>query len=76
MGKKNKNKPKKVSVKKERYAKFRKDKPGALNISMPDLTEEQQKQKREDEQKIDKHLRFNKNPKPREIVERKEKSKR
>lgn len=76
MGKKSKNKPKKVSVKKERYAKFRKDKPGALNITMPDLTEEQQKQKREDELKMDKFLRFNKNPHPKEIVDRRAKSKR
>jgi hypothetical protein len=76
MGKKNKNKPKKVSVKKERYAKFRKDKPGALNISMPDLTEEQMRQKREDELKIDRFTRFNKNPPIKEIVERKAKSKR
>ncbi|MFP4567587.1 MAG: hypothetical protein ACLFN8_01455 [Candidatus Woesearchaeota archaeon] len=73
---KNKNKPKKVSVKKERYAKFRKEKPGALNIAMPDLSEEQVKQKREDETKIDKFLRFNRNPHPTEIVERRAKSKR
>ena len=76
MGKKNKNKPKKVSVKKERYAKFRKDKPGTLNIAMPDLTEEQVKQKREDELKIDKFVRFNKNPPVKEVNERKAKSKR
>jgi len=76
MGKKNKNKPKKVSVKKERYAKFRKDKPAALNIAMPDLSEEQAKQKREDESKIDTFLRFTKNPPTKEIVERKAKSKR
>lgn len=76
MGKKSKNKPKKVSVKKERYAKFRKDKPGALNISMPDLSEEQVKQKREDENKIDRFLRFSRNPPTKEIVERRTKSKR
>ena len=76
MGKKNKNKPKKVSAKKERYAKFHKEKPGVLNIAMPDLTEEQLKQKREDELKMDKFVRFNKNPYPKEIVERKVKSKR
>jgi hypothetical protein len=76
MGKKNKNKPKKVSIKKERYAKFRKDKPGVLNITMPDLAEEQVKQKREDETKIDRFLRFSKNPYPKEIVERRAKSKR
>jgi len=76
MGKKNKNKPKKVSVKKERYSKFRKDKPGVLNITMLDLLEEQQKQKRDDENKIDRFLRFAKNPPVKEIVERKVKSKR
>ena len=76
MGKKSKNKPKKVSVKKERYVKFRKDKPGVLNIAMPDLSEEQVKQKREDESKIDRFLRFSKNPPIKEIVERKSKSKR
>ena len=71
-----KDKVKKVSAKKERYAKFRKDKPGTLDISMPDLTEEQQRLKREDEQKIDKFLRFGKNKPPKEIVERRAKSKR
>ncbi len=76
MGKKNKNKPKKVSVKKERYAKFRKEKPGTLNISMPDLSEDQARQKREDEQKIDKFLRFSKNPPAKDVVERRSKSKR
>jgi hypothetical protein len=74
MGKKDKQK--KVSVKKERYSKFRKDKPGALDIKMPDLSEEQQKAKREDELKIDKTLRFLKNPPPKEVVERRAKSKR
>ncbi|MFT4261280.1 MAG: hypothetical protein ACMXX9_02500 [Candidatus Woesearchaeota archaeon] len=74
MGKKNKQK--KVSIKKERYAKFRRDKPGALDIKMPDLTEEQQKAKREDELKIDRSLRYLKNPPPKEIVERRAKSKR
>ena len=71
-----KNKVKKVSAKRERYAKFRKDKPGTLDISMPDLTDEQQKMKREDEQKIDKFLRFSKNKPPKEVVERRAKSKR
>ncbi len=77
MGKKNKNKPKKVNVKRERYAKFHKEKPGTLDISMPDLDEEQTKQKRADEELINRFLRFNpRNPPPREIVARKAKSKR
>ncbi len=75
MGKKNK-KAKKVSVKKERYAKFHREKPGTLDISFPDLDDEQMMQKKEDEIKIDRHLRFSKNRPVKEIVERKAKSKR
>ena len=56
-----KNKVKKVNVRKERYAKFHKEKPSTLDLSMPDLSEEEMKQKREDELKIDKFLRFSKN---------------
>jgi len=76
MSKKNKNKPKKVSVKKERYSKFHKEKPGTLDISMPDLSEEQTRQRKENETKIDKFLRFNKNAPVKEVVERRAKSKR
>jgi len=76
MSKKNKNKPKKVSVKKERYSKFHKEKPGTLDISMPDLSEEQTKQRKENETKIDSFLRFNKNAPAKEVVERRAKSKR
>lgn len=76
MARKNKNKPKKVSAKKERYSKFHKDKPGTLDLSFPDLDDDQQKRKKEDEGKIEKFLRFNRNPPPKEIVERKALSKR
>lgn len=76
MSKKNKNKVKKISAKKERYSKFHSDKPGTLNIAMPELSEDQVKRNREDDEKIGKFLRFNKNPPIKEIVERKEKSKR
>jgi len=55
-------KEKKVNARKLKYSKFKKDKPGTLDLSMPDLTEDVMKQKREDEKKIDKFLRFNKNP--------------
>jgi len=75
MGKKNK-KPKKISAKKERYAKFRKEKPASVDITMPDLTDEQIKQKREDEEKINRFLRFSRNKPTKEIVKRREKSKR
>lgn len=76
MSKKNKNKPKKVSAKKERYSKFHKEKPGTLDIKFPDLTEEQQKQKKEDEEKMERFVRFNRNKPAPEIVERRMKDKR
>ena len=76
MGKKNKNKVKKVSAKKERYTKFHSEKQGTLNIAMPELSEEQIRRNREDDEKIGKFLRFSKNPPVHEIVERREKSKR
>ena len=58
--KKNKNKKKKVNPKRERYAKFRKDKPEIMAFTTPDLTPEQQKQKQEDERTIGMFLRYNK----------------
>ncbi|MFH2028826.1 MAG: hypothetical protein ABIJ08_06820 [Nanoarchaeota archaeon] len=75
MSKKSK-KVKKVSAKKERYAKFRKDKPTTTIFTSPDLTPEQQKQRQEDERTIDMFLRYNRNRPTKEIVERKMKSKR
>jgi len=71
-----KNKVKKVSAKREKYAKFKKDKPGTLDLKMPDLEPEQQKQKQQDEMKIDKFLRFSRNPPTKEILIRRMKSKR
>lgn len=76
MGKKNKNKPKKINPKRERYAKFHKEKPGTLDITMPDLSDEETKNKRNDEDKIERFLRYRpKNP-MKFVVERKAKSKR
>ncbi len=69
MSKKNK-KPKKVSAKKEKYAKFHKEKPSSIDLTMPDLSPEQTKQKQEDELKISRFLRFNKNPPSKPIRER------
>ena len=58
--KKNKNKKKKVNAKKERYAKFRKERPSTMSFTTPDITPEQQKQRQEDEQHIGLFLRYNK----------------
>ena len=55
----NKNKKKKVSAKRERYAKFRKSKPEIMTFTTPDLTPEQIKQRQEDEGKIGLFLRYN-----------------
>ena len=61
MGKKNnKNKKKKVNVKKERYAKFKKDAVGPMSFIPPDITPEQQKQRQEDEKNIGLFWRYNK----------------
>jgi hypothetical protein len=48
-----------VNPKKEKYAKFRKEKPSSMDVRMPDLSEEQQKQKQMNEQIISNFLRFN-----------------
>lgn len=77
MGKKEKKgKKKKVNPKRERYAKFHKEKSSVLDVSMPDLEPEVQKQKQIDEEKINQFLRFARNPPAKEILERRLKSKR
>ena len=76
MSKKSKKKQKKVSAKALRYAKFQKEKPGTVDITMPDLSEEQNKQKQEDQDRIDRFLRYNRNPPTKELSERRMRSKR
>ncbi len=71
-----KNKKKKVNAKTERYAKFRKEKPATMNFTTPDLTPEQQKQRLEDERRIDFFLKSNRNRPTKEVNERRMKSKR
>ena len=71
-----KDKPKKISAKKERYAKFRKEKPTNLTIAPPDLTEEQVKERRLDEQRIGEFWRNYRRPPQRFVSERKARSKR
>ena len=75
MGKK-KDKPKKISVKKERYIKFRKEKPTNLTVAMPDLSEEQVQEKKLNQQRIDNFWRYYRRPPPRFVNERKARSKR
>lgn len=67
---------KKVSAKALRYEKFRKDKPSIVDVSMPDLSEEANKQKMADQDRIDQFLRYNRNRPAKEVSERKMKSKR
>ena len=71
-----KDKPKKISAKKERYTKFRKEKPTNLTIAPPDLSEEQVKDRRSDEQHINDFWRHYRRPPERFVNERKAKSKR
>ena len=74
--KKNKNKVKKVSFKKERYSKFRKEKPTMMAFTTPELPEEAVQERRQDEQKIDNFWRNYRRPPQRFVNERKAKSKR
>ncbi|MFH1182017.1 MAG: hypothetical protein V1702_03595 [Candidatus Woesearchaeota archaeon] len=76
MSKKSKNKKKKVNAKRERYAKFKKEKPAVLSLTMPELTPEQMKAKQEDERRIDFFLSHSRNPPTQENNERRMKSKR
>jgi hypothetical protein len=77
MGKKKKNKgKKKLSAKKEKYTKFRKEKTTTFNFTPPELTPEQRAQRLEDEKTMAYSMRFGRNAPPKEIVERREKSKR
>ena len=72
-----KKKEKKMSAKKEKYVKFaNKEKSGTLDLTFPDLDDAQTDMKRQDELKIDRHLRLNKNLPTKEVVARKMKSKR
>ena len=76
MSKKSRKKEKKVSAKALRYAKFQKDKPAVVDITMPELTPEQNKIKQEDQDRIDLFLRRNRNPPTKELSERRMRSKR
>ncbi|MBI2652519.1 hypothetical protein HYX00_03550 [Candidatus Woesearchaeota archaeon] len=71
-----KDKPKKISAKKERYMKFRKEKPTMLTMSPPEITEEQMKERRLDEQRIGEFWRSYRRPPQRFVSERKARSKR
>jgi hypothetical protein len=71
-----KKKDKKINAKKEKYIKFRKEKPSNMTLSSVDLTPEQEKQRKADEDHIDSFSRYNRSPPNREILERKTKSKR
>ena len=78
MSKKSKKKDgikKKLSAKKEKYAKFHKDKPVNMNLTSPELTPEQQKQKQADELKINSFLRYSKNRPTLSLREKKAKGK-
>lgn len=74
--KKNKNKAKKVNIKRERYARFRKDKPSSMTVTMPDLPEDVVQLRRQDEQRISVFWRHYRRPPERFNRERDAKAKR
>jgi len=75
MGKKDKQ-TKKLSAKKERYLKFRKEKPSSMIFATPELDEEQVQLRRTDEQHISMFWRHYRRPPEKYVSERKAKSKR
>jgi hypothetical protein len=75
MGKKNKNKKKKINPKKEKYKKYHGEKAAILDVRMPDLTPDQQKQRQMDEQIVGTFLRRKMNPPVRELKDIKKKRK-
>ena len=70
-----KEKVKKLSVKKERYLKFRKEKP-QMTFTVPDLSDQQVQERRQDEQHIGMFWKSYRRPPERFVNERKAKSKR
>lgn len=74
--KKNKNKAKRINPKRERYTKFRKEKPTNMTFSMPDLPEEAVQERRQDEQRIHDFWRHYRRPPEKFIRERDAKAKR
>jgi hypothetical protein len=75
MAKKKDKVKKKLSAKKEKYAKFHKEKAPNMNLTSPELTPEQQKQKQQDELKINSFLRYSKNRPTLSIREKRAKGK-
>ncbi len=73
---KKKKESKKKNAKKERYAKFKKDKGAKKEYSSPDLTPEQYQQQREDDLKINQFLRYSKNRPSLSLREKKRKGNR
>lgn len=71
-----KDKPKKMSAKKERYLKFRKEKPSTMTVATPNLSEEDTAMRRQDEQRINDFWRNYRRPPKRFVRERDAKSKR
>ena len=74
--KKNKNKAKKVNIKRERYSKFRKDKPSALVFTTPESGQDETQQRRVDEQRIASFWRSYRRPPERFVRDRDAKAKR
>lgn len=75
MSKKDKEK-KKLTAKKEKYLKYRKQKDAALNFVPYDFSEEELKEVRNEEKRLEKFFKFTRNSNPHEIVARREIDKR
>jgi len=71
-----KDKAKKTNPKREKYIKFRKEKPSNMAFTTPDIPEEQVSVRRDDEKRIDSFWRYYRRPAERFNRERDAKAKR
>lgn len=70
-----KKKKKKVNPKKEKYSKYHREKPATMDIHFPELSDEQSKTKRVNEDSITKYLRFNRNKPTKSLLDKRKKTK-
>ena len=75
MSKKDKD-TKKLSAKKEKYVKFRKQKDINMNFTPFNFSDEEMKEVRDEEGRVEKFFKFNRKKDPHEIVARREIDKR
>jgi hypothetical protein len=75
LSKKDKEK-KKISAKKEKFLRYRKQKDSNINFVPFDFSDDELKEVRTEEKRVEKYFKFSRNKNPHEIVKRREIDKR